>query len=228
MAGAERRLILVEGLSGSGKTTTVRQLAERLAERGVSAVAYWESHPENPIVIGPILPDLSGTIRRYIGRSDFLGDWRRLVQRLQREDCTVLLESRLVQNAAMFRILANHSADDACLHTARIVECIEGLDPLLIYLRMSDPSTHARRALETSPRDWVRLALTELERTPWFRSRRLAGCEGWVEFQRHWASLLDELVRSLQIEVLTVTDPHRDWEEALSRGLAAALGAESG
>ena len=217
-----RRLVLIEGLSGSGKTTTAKSVVASLELSGIEAKAYHESDDDNPIVIGQLLPDIAGTISRYAARSDFLEDWRALATRVKGKDQTIVLESRFIQNAAMFLFLSG-SSDELVQHTVKILDCIKDLKPLLIYLRTSNPGAHAQRALDESPPKWVELATGEFARTPWLRERGLNGHEGWVAFFRTWGAQLDRIVDTLEMDVLRLTDPHLDWPLSINRSVDAVL-----
>jgi thymidylate kinase len=46
------RLVLFEGIFGSGKTTTAAWLASLLNNVGFEAVHHWESDPKHPIHTG--------------------------------------------------------------------------------------------------------------------------------------------------------------------------------
>ncbi len=217
-----KRLVLVEGLSGSGKTTTARHLQQHLLERGVSARAYGEGDHDNPIAIGSLLPNLASLISRYAKRTDFLDDWKNLALELRANDRTVILEGRFIQNAAMFRCLAGLE-EGAVPHTRSILSCIEDLHPLLIYLRVSDPASHAQRALDESPPEWVELVLRQFERTPWFRSRGVKGSAGWVQFLSAWQLQLESVTECLDMDILTLSDSHLDWPQAVDQARAAVV-----
>src|SRR5262249_56519431 len=48
-AGTRRRLVLIEGMIGSGKSTTAERLAARLIESGATAHAFNEGADDNPV-----------------------------------------------------------------------------------------------------------------------------------------------------------------------------------
>jgi thymidylate kinase len=47
----DTKLILVDGLPGSGKTTTATWLASRLLSDGHAVALYPENHPEHPLYV---------------------------------------------------------------------------------------------------------------------------------------------------------------------------------
>ena len=44
------RLVFVEGLPGSGKTSTAKNLARSLRRKGLEATWFHELHPEHPVI----------------------------------------------------------------------------------------------------------------------------------------------------------------------------------
>jgi len=94
------RLILIEGMIGSGKTTTAGHLADWLARRGEDVRAFGEGAADHPIrtrrVDELLAAPVPGDPEAYSA-----GQWRRLAERCLRDERTIILESIFLQNSVM-------------------------------------------------------------------------------------------------------------------------------
>jgi hypothetical protein len=217
---ARHRLVLIEGLPGTGKTPTARALHAALRERGVDCAVYVEASEDNPIAIGSIATDLGDVIARYPARTGALADWEALGR--SAPGGVTILESRFIQNAAMFLVLGGASFDEAARLTTAIAGAIRRLDPLLVYLRPDDPRAHIERVLREEATGWVDRVTSVWERSVWARQRGLAGREAFVRFFAEWAPYLDVLADGSAFETFRIADPRSNWAQAIPR-LADAL-----
>jgi predicted kinase len=209
------RLVLIEGLPGTGKTPAARALHAALLERGVSSVVYLEAAEDNPIAIGSIASDLGGVIAGYPQRSDVLADWRALAA--APAPGVTILESRFIQNAAMFRALAGGSLLDLITGTRVIADAVRELAPLLVYLRPDDARAHIEQVLREETPQWTARVTAVWEATPWARSRGLAGHDAFVRFFEEWAPQLDALIDCAAFETVRVAAPRTAWPQAIPR-----------
>ena len=94
------RLILIEGMIGSGKTTTAGHLADWLARRGEDARAFDEGAADHPIrtrrVDELLAAPAPGDPEAYSA-----GQWRRLAEQCLRDEQTIICESIFLQNSVM-------------------------------------------------------------------------------------------------------------------------------
>ncbi len=148
-----------------------------------------------------------------------MDDWRALNESL-RTSGPAVLESRFLQNAAMFGYLCGWSRDQAIDHTLAIESQLRDANPLLVLLRVPDVESHFRFVMRAEHTDWIERVTLAFDSTCWLRSRRVTGVAGFVEFFCEWAELLDAIVARLSIDVLIVGDPHADRGAAVETILA--------
>ena len=131
------RLILIEGMIGSGKTTTAGHLADWLARRGEDVRAFDEGAADHPIrtrrvdellaVPAPGDPDAYSA-----------GQWRRLAERCRRGGQMVILESVFLQNSVMPAFIDGAPAAAVTEVCAEIQRQMAPAEPFLVYLRPTD------------------------------------------------------------------------------------------
>jgi thymidylate kinase len=102
------QLIFIEGVPGSGKSSTARQLAASLSRNRVASQCFSEVEPNHPLNVGgehhPAGATLGTTlferytIRAYMAES--LSRWRQFVAKAREEQATSILDSYPYQNAA--------------------------------------------------------------------------------------------------------------------------------
>ena len=117
--GAWRRLILIEGMIGSGKSTTTERLAEKLIESGAPARAFNEGADDHPV--------RARSVDRLLGREEgppgayAVEQWNALADRGTHETGTTIVESTFLQNTVMPHFVdgARFTVDEVRHHRVR-------------------------------------------------------------------------------------------------------------
>jgi hypothetical protein len=208
-----RQLILIEGMIGAGKSTTAERLAARLREGRRSVRAFHEFADNHPIRTLGV--DLVRTGARAPGSVYDPGQWHTFADCCAQGTTTVILESTVLQNSVMPLFV-----DDAPIAVvkklfAELAGRIVPAAPLLVYLRPSDVADAIRRVHAERGEPWSSRNYAFVSACPWARRRGLVGERAVVELYRAWEQLVDELLPT--VDSVVVTEPHRDWAEALQR-----------
>lgn len=134
----DTRFIFVEGIMGSGKTTTALFLAEQLQRHGIAAEFMSEGGPPR---VALDLPHPNGiwldvTIELYIEMS--MQKWHAFTREAQRSGIVTACDGLLFHGNMTDLLLLN--AEPGVLHryVEQVIECIQSLQPVLIYFRRPD------------------------------------------------------------------------------------------
>ena len=211
---AAPRLILVEGMIGSGKTTTAGHLADWLSRRGEDVRAFDEGAADHPIRTRRVDELLAAPAPGDPGAYS-AGQWRRLAERCLRDEQTIILESVFLQNSVMPAFIDGAPAAAVTYICAEIQRQAAPAEPFLVYLRPADIAAAIARVHEARGEPWSARNVAYVEGCPWARRRNLRGRDAVVRLYQAWDPVASELFGRYPFGKLMVPDPHHDWPTSL-------------
>jgi thymidylate kinase len=188
---SNHRLVLFEGLPGSGKSTTAQWLCHLLEARGVTAAWYHEQDAHHPVYnyeelqaatrSGPAACEAYHAAARY--------RWRELATSAAG---VTILDSSFLQSPITSMLLAASGRDAIASHIAETEGIVASLAPLLIVLRHADPP-EALEYLRASRGPWFDAFMRDIVRdTPYT----------FLDLLRDHAVMLDGLVPGVEMPAL--------------------------
>jgi hypothetical protein len=226
------RLILVEGMIGSGKTTTAMRLGDWLASRGEDARVFREGAADHPIrtraedrlraeagLRSPGGTADAGTAGSAGAYAD--DQWRRLAERCLRGRPVVILEGSFLQNSVMPAFIDGAPARRPEEVFTRIVRQAAPAEPLLVYLRPADIGAAIARVHRVRGEPWSSRNVAFVENSPWARGRGRLGQDAVVGLYEAWEPVVTQLYGRYPFPKIMVTDPQHDWPTTLARVCAA-------
>ncbi|MFK7692533.1 hypothetical protein [Paenibacillus sp. HJGM_3] len=214
----DTKLILLEGIPGSGKSTTAQFLARQLHRLGIPHKWWYEEEQGHPVYIFDdpesmlrVVDELAaGHYLSVIEKA--LHRWRSFSSALQASSEVILIDSCLFGYLTWSLFPYNvpvHTIKDYVLEVERILEPCK---PALIYTYQKDigkalRTIVTRRGGETESR-FIRAA-TECA---YGKTRALHGFEGMVQYWQDYRAMTDEFFRSLKLKKLSIDNSALDWQ----------------
>jgi hypothetical protein len=215
------KMIFVDGLPGSGKSTTAEYVASELEQRGVPCRLLRERETDHPLNVGGDLhPSGSTTGARIFAAytigsfvEESLARWDAFVAEVMGSERVNILDSYPFQNSV--RVLSQMDADPVSV--AAYQSCVEksavGLAPVLIYLDPGDAERTIRAIAEQRGPAWTDYAIAVVTECPYASSRGLQGMDGAVAIIQAYKHLLDESVARFPFPKLVLSACHRRWQD---------------
>lgn len=200
------KLIIVEGLTGLGKSTLAHFIARQLHHHDIEAAWIHEGELRHPLSV-----ELdSGDIDRFMQTAR--AKWLRFVNRIASSEETIVLEAGFFNNLLETLFLQNVPTSKIYDYSEVLQDIIQTIQPALVFLTHSD----VRKALAESFtrrgagfRDFVIKFTTT---TPYAQHRNLTGYDGMIDFWVDFVTLTDQLYNRFRFQKIALHNPSGNRE----------------
>ena len=220
------KFIFVEGIMGSGKSTTAWFLTEQLQRHGIAARFLLEGptveEPQHPLRVATELPHPNGvwldiTIEEYIELS--LYKWRTFAQEALQSPTITACDGLLFHGNMTDLMLMN--ARPAVLHAyvAQVIEIISDLNPVVIYFSHPNITRALHKICDGRGSDWEAYQVNWKVLSPYGMERSLQGFDGLLQLYQTYCALCNDIFARLKVPKLAIRNEGewaRYYEEILS------------
>jgi thymidylate kinase len=212
------KLILTEGIPGSGKSTMGQFLESAITTRGTRVIWWYEEQKGHPLYvfdddesIPQVVDDLfSGRHQRVI---DAVVDrWRLFAAQVEAADDVVILDSCLYG----FLTWTLFPADVPTSVIEAYVDAVEGIlrpvEPSLIYFYHDDVARTLSRVRLARGRDWSVASIERDANTPYAKRLGLSGVDGFHAYWRAYQAFSSRLFEHSALAKIKVEASAGDWD----------------
>lgn len=203
------RLVIVEGIMGSGKSTTTLSLAQRLETSGIPALGITEGVNPHPIRFDWDVP-WSEMPPTELAQSS-IAKWRSYVDSALTMDRVSIVDGQLFHGNLTSLFLLGAGTESIGAYCRDVVAVIKPLRPLLIYLRQDDVDTAIRAISMERGEKWVDYQVDWKLGSPYARRRGLVGLDGLIVLYREYRALTDRLFAALDMPKICIETSRHEW-----------------
>lgn len=217
-------LVLIEGLPGTGKSTTSHLLSLRLKRHGVNARWFYEHETPHPIFEYPEVQQAldHGELRPGLFE-DALRNWSSLAQSQESAQACAVIESSFLQTAIHPMLLLGFDDERIREYARQAEQAIQAARPALVLLWQPDPA-EALRKVAAQRGDWfLDFLVGRVNRSNFAKQHGLEGVDGAIQYVGHYQALVNSIVERLKMPVFRLPLDRVPKSEFVDR-IAAFLG----
>lgn len=202
-------LIIVEGLPGSGKSTTAAMIAEELTKKGKKVICIDEGAQEHPADYADYdFPDFETE------RIKILERWRSFTENADRNTIYVFncifLQNPMCETMMRFGLDGTSSLN----YISEIAEIIKPLNPVIIYIDLPDVRAAIDRVIDERGDDWLNAVIDYHVSQGYGKQNSLSGYDGYIQCLEERKIRELRILQKLDIDYYTISQDMRTIEFA--------------
>lgn len=202
----ESRLIFIDGISGSGKTSTGQFLYRQCILNDLDATFLHEFHIPHPIHEWSLTDPA-----KWIDVT--LDHWRTFVNDTNNSTNIVIMDSALFQGTMAVLLELDVDRDTILNYAIQVPEIIKPLNPALIYFYQND-FREALLKIYNEREERIKIKKDNYVRTiKYGQNRQLYGHEGYMQFVEELRNISNELVSKYDISKICIENSQGDWKD---------------
>jgi hypothetical protein len=204
------KLILIDGIAGSGKSTTGQRLYRALRLAGHKVEFYHEfcrPHPVLGVEADPILDWLDQS----------LSAWRQFGRDLNERSGVAILDGALFQCGVGELLVRGANDQEINEFDQRVEQIVEFLGAALIHLYQEDIELALRRVYDQRTAAWRQRVEESFAGTAYGRARSLSGFDLYLDFNRSLRRLSDRAFTDSKLPKLAIENSDQAWDSHFER-----------
>jgi hypothetical protein len=205
------RFIFIEGIMGSGKTTTAEFLADQLRRNHIPSRFLAEGpttvEPVHPLRVSPELPHpnaswLDLTVDEFVELS--LRKWREHVAELRKSTVVTACDGLLFHGNMTDLLLMNADRPILRRYVVDLIQILRDLDPVVIRYYPADLARALRSIADERGPAWEAYQISWKVVSPFGLRRSLRGFAGLVRLYQEYCAVCEEILAELPIPKLAI------------------------
>lgn len=216
----DTKVIFVEGIMGSGKSTIAKFLSDQISQEGLKARFVPESELPHPTRVmwdlaNPHKPWMDVTTEDFIAR--IFQKWEKFIAETESVEHITIFDGQFFHGDMTSLLLMDADRPDIIQYVKRFALMGSRIDPVLVYFYQEDFADCLKRLFADRGKKWLDYQIDWKVKSPYCRNRNLSGEEGLLELYKAYRSITDELFSDVQWKKLSVENSDQNWSEYRKR-----------
>lgn len=201
------KLIFVEGIPGSGKSSTARFICLQLERNGVNAELFHESTYPHPILLEEEIHDSDQWQAAYLSK------WKTFLSAHAEKQSVLVLESVLFQSPILHLLHLDTPRTQVIRFMEELLSCLSNIDCSLVYLYQKEPGTGIHRLMASRGGEaWLEEKYKSYRHLPYYRNRGLSGKELHLQLLYDYAELASQIYSKSGIRSIAIDNSDWNWD----------------
>lgn len=210
----DNKLILVDGITGSGKSTTSQYLALQLEKNNQKVKWYHEEESNHPLEYPHGDIDELATPEEIEQFMEVVPmQWAKFAERVLQSDQVHIVESYIFQDTIRILFQNNISDQKIIKFAQKIYEIIHPLNPALIYFYQQNVKNSIDRIWAKRGERWKSWFIQADSETQYAISRGLKGDVAAYQLWAEYQNIADRLVDIYPFSKLCIENTAGEWQD---------------
>ena len=214
------RLVIFEGIMGSGKTTATLNVAQRLEASGFPSIGITEGVSPHPIRFDWYVPwsEMPPTELAKAG----IAKWQAYVDNSLIQSRISVVDGQIFHGGLTALLLLEADVEMIAAYCRETVAVIKPLNPLLIYFHQDDVDAAIRLIVKHRGEKWLNYQIEWKLESPYAKRRGLTGLNGLIALYRDYRRLTDRLFAELDVPKISIENSRHEWaiyDDIIDRGM---------
>lgn len=213
----DTRLIIVTGISGSGKSTTSKKLAEQYRLNGIRCCWLHEEIRRHPIRDGEFsYGSLKNAADFEYNIQDMYRRWEKLVKRVLRSKSVYVMEGVLYDNIIRYFYINNYPVEKITGYYDRLAQIMAPASPIVVELLRPDVQAGLEPLYPVRGMWWKDLIMDAGD-YQYFIDHHLQGEEGVYQMWQDYQALGDAMFERLEGRKIKIDTSAGQWDSYLEQ-----------
>jgi len=206
------KLIFVDGISGSGKSTTAHYIARQLEKNGIKAKWIIENENDHPLRFKSTSNDDNDYIEEY--KSLYHEQWTDFAEKVFNDDQIYIIDAYLFQDVIIPFLLHDRSRSEIDEFYSRMTAMIAKLNPVIIHFYQQSTAETIRNIWNArggiSQKNFY---LNKHGKNKFCTSRNISGEQAVFTFWDEVVKISKELYANFEFKKIQIDNSAKDWSK---------------
>jgi len=209
------KLILVDGITGSGKSTTAHFIYRQMEKNGIKVRWFYEQEKKHPLHLDPKESEKqkdksdADYSKRIMEKEPVI--WTDFVNMIKDDDIVYIVESFLFQDVLLLHIMNDVDRQTIKDYSRKLLDIVRCLNPVLIHLYQRDVDKSLRENWKRRGEDWTKWFIKSDENTLYCKNRNIKGENGAIQLWQEFTDFTVELFKEYDFRKLQIENSAQDW-----------------
>jgi len=209
------KLIIFDGITGSGKSTASHYVSRQLARNNIKAKWFQEQVDNNPLQLNvndweKKTDESDADHSKRIMEKNY-EIWTNFYNTIKEDNSVYIIESFLFQEILFFHFAYDLDKQTIKNYSHKVLEIIKSLNPVLIHFYQNDVDKSLRLNWQRRGEKWTNWLIQSCEDTQYCKKRNLSGEKGVVQLWQDFSDFSLELFNEYDFRKLQIENSKQDW-----------------